>query len=178
MALGQYIQGCIVTHCHLRFIFLMYVLPLLFFSSTVFLTFVCHGLKPTNGPPNELFSTLCNWPPDNCPDFGGKKVYTKGLFQLWKLKCLNRQKRGLLYTKKLVFKGKNKENTFLHQRAFKVFLGDPFAQYWCIDFGLPKIDFEQSSLVICFWPLLSAFEKDRNEIKSPRQSTNAPSGRA
>ena len=25
----------------------------------------------------------------------------------------------------------------IHQRAFKVVVGDPFAQYWCIDFGLP-----------------------------------------
>ena len=24
----------------------------------------------------------------------------------------------------------------IHQRAFKVFVEDPFAQYWCIDFGL------------------------------------------
>ena len=42
-----------------------------------------------------------------------------------------------MYTKKLVFKGKRRK-IHIHQRAFKVFVGDPFAQYWCIDFGLLK----------------------------------------
>ena len=40
-----------------------------------------------------------------------------------------------MYTKKLVFKGKKKK-IHIHQRTFKVVVGDPFAQYWCIDFGL------------------------------------------
>ena len=43
-----------------------------------------------------------------------------------------------MYTKKLVFKGKRRKIN-IHQRAFKVFVGDPFAQYWCIDFGLLKL---------------------------------------
>ena len=38
-------------------------------------------------------------------------------------------------TEKLVFKGKRRK-IHIHQRAFKVFVGDPFVQYWCIDFGL------------------------------------------
>ena len=37
---------------------------------------------------------------------------------------------------KACFRGKKKENSHIHQRAFKVFVGDPFAQHWCIDFGL------------------------------------------
>ena len=40
-----------------------------------------------------------------------------------------------MYTKKLVFKG-NRRKIHVHQRAFRVFVGDPFAQYWCVDFGL------------------------------------------
>ena len=40
-----------------------------------------------------------------------------------------------MYTEKLVFKGKRRK-IHIHQSAFKVFVGDPFAQYWCIDFGL------------------------------------------
>ena len=66
--------------------------------------------------------------------FGGKNTHQR-CFQLWKLKCLNRQKRGLVYSKKLVFKGKRRK-IHIHQRAFKVVVGDPFAQHWCIDFGL------------------------------------------
>ena len=27
----------------------------------------------------------------------------------------------------------------IHQRGFQVFVGDPFAQYWCIDFGLLEL---------------------------------------
>ena len=64
----------------------------------------------------------------------GRK-YTPKVFSALKLKCLNRQKRGLVYTKKLVFKGKRRK-IHIHQRVFKVFGGDPFAQYWCIDLGL------------------------------------------
>ena len=37
------------------------------------------------------------------------------------------------------FQGKKKEKMHIRQRAFKVLVGDPFAQYWCIDFDLvPK----------------------------------------
>ena len=43
-----------------------------------------------------------------------------------------------MYTKKLVFKG-TRRIIHVHQRAFKAVVGDPFAQYWCIDFGLLKI---------------------------------------
>ena len=40
-----------------------------------------------------------------------------------------------MYTKNLVFKGKRRKIR-IDQSAFKVSVGDPFAQYWCIDFGL------------------------------------------
>ena len=43
-----------------------------------------------------------------------------------------------MYTKELVFKGKRRK-IHIHQRAFKVFVRDPFAQYWCIDFGLLRV---------------------------------------
>ena len=42
-----------------------------------------------------------------------------------------------MHTKKLVFKGKRRK-IHIHQRAFEAVVGDPFAQYWCIDFGLLK----------------------------------------
>ena len=67
--------------------------------------------------------------------FRREKSVHQSCFQHWNLKCVNRQKRGLVYTKKLVFKGK-KRKMHIHQSAFKVFVGDPFAQHWCIDFGL------------------------------------------
>ena len=68
------------------------------------------------------------------PGWRQKSIHQR-CFRLWELKCLNSQKRGLVYTKKLVFDGKRRK-IHIHQRAFKVFVGDPFAQYWCIDFGL------------------------------------------
>ena len=67
--------------------------------------------------------------------FGGKKVYTKGVFSSENSSASTSKKRGLVYTKKLVFKGERRK-IHIHQRAFKVVVGDPFAQYWCIDFGL------------------------------------------
>ena len=68
----------------------------------------------------------------------GKKVYTKGVFSSENSSASTDNKRGLVYTKNLVFKGKRRK-IHIHQRAFKVFVGDPFAQYWCIDFGLLHI---------------------------------------
>ena len=67
--------------------------------------------------------------------FGGKKVYTKGVFSSENSSASTGKRRGLVYTKELVFKGKRRK-IHIHQRAFKVFMGDSFTQYWCIDFGL------------------------------------------
>ena len=72
---------------------------------------------------------------ENQANFGGKKVYTKGVFSSENSSASTGKKKGLVYTKKLVFKGKRRK-IHIHQRAFKVVVGDPFAQYWCIDFGL------------------------------------------
>ena len=63
-----------------------------------------------------------------------KKVYTKGVFSV-KTQLPQQAKKRLVYTKQLVFKGKRRK-IHVHQGAFKMFVGDPFAQYWCIDFGL------------------------------------------
>ena len=51
--------------------------------------------------------------PNTIPFFGGggESVHQR-CFQLPKLKCLNRQTRGLVYTKKLVLKGKEGENIY------------------------------------------------------------------
>ena len=70
---------------------------------------------------------------------GGKKVYTEGVFSSENLSAPTGKKQvwciGLVYTKKPVFKGKRRK-IHIHQRDFKVFAGDLFAQHWCIDFGL------------------------------------------
>ena len=68
---------------------------------------------------------------------GGEKSIHHRCFQLWKLECLNRQIKRLVYIPKSLFSREKEGNTHIHQRAFKVFSGDPFAQYWCTDFGLP-----------------------------------------
>ena len=57
------------------------------------------------------------------------------VFSALKTQVPHQAKRGLVYPKKLVFKGKGRK-IHIHQRASKVVVGDPFAQYWCIDFGL------------------------------------------
>ena len=64
----------------------------------------------------------------------GKK-YTPKVFSALKTQVPQQAKKGLVYAQKLVFKGKRRK-IHIHQRAFKVVVGDPFAQYWCIDFGL------------------------------------------
>ena len=35
-----------------------------------------------------------------------------------------------------MFSREKERKIHIHQRAFKVSVGDPLAQYWCIDFGL------------------------------------------
>ena len=67
------------------------------------------------------------------PGSEGKK-YTPKVFSAVKTQVLQQAKKGLVYTKKLVFKGKKKENTYTPKRLQGVC--DPFAQYWCIDVGL------------------------------------------
>ena len=67
----------------------------------------------------------------------GKK-YTPKVFSALKTQVPQQAKKGLVYTKKLVFKGERRKK-HIHQRASKVFEGDPFAQYWCIDVGLLTI---------------------------------------
>ena len=64
----------------------------------------------------------------------GKK-YTPKVFSALKTQVPQHAENSLVYTKKLVFKGKRRK-IHIHQRGFKVFVGDPFPQYWCIDFGL------------------------------------------
>ena len=71
----------------------------------------------------------------------GKKVCTKGVFELsdsaLKTQVPQQAKKRFGVYQKACFQGKRKENTHIHQRSFKV-VGDPFAQYWCLDFGLLK----------------------------------------
>ena len=65
---------------------------------------------------------------------GGKKVYTKGVFSS-ENSSASTGKKGLVYTKKLVFKGKTRK-IHIHQRAFKVVVGGPL----------------RAALVYRFWP--------------------------
>ena len=69
------------------------------------------------------------------------KKYTPKVFSALKTRVPQQGKKEVLvYTKKLVFEGKEGNYIYIYiyidQRAFKVFVGDPFAQYKCIDFGL------------------------------------------
>ena len=67
---------------------------------------------------------------------GGKKAYTKGVFSSENASAsIGKKKRFGVYHK-ACFHGKKRRIIHIHQRAFKVFVGDPFAQHWCIDFGL------------------------------------------
>ena len=75
-------------------------------------------------------------------NFGGQSLH-QWCFQLWKLKCLNRQKRGLVYTKRLVFKGKRGKpytpKSLPRAQCVCVCVGNLFAQHWWKDFGLLKL---------------------------------------
>ena len=67
-----------------------------------------------------------------------KNVYTKGVFSTENASASTGRKEVWCIPKSLfslVFKGKRRK-IHIHQRAFKVFVGNPFAQCWCIDFGL------------------------------------------
>ena len=80
------------------------------------------------------------------------KEYTPKVFSALKTQAAQQAKRGLVYTEKLVFKGKEGK-MHIHQRASKVFVGDPFAQYWCIDFGLLSDSLSRSlSIYIYIYP--------------------------
>ena len=81
--------------------------------------------------------------------------------RLWKLKCLNRQKQVCFAYQKACFQGKKKgqrRKIHIHQRGFQVFVGDPFAQYWCIDFGLPKTELAAGVAYACDRVRYSLFE--------------------
>ena len=67
----------------------------------------------------------------NRMDCSEGKKHTPKVFSALKPQVPQQQKRGLV----CVFKGKRRK-IHIHQRASKVFVGDPFAQFWCIDFGL------------------------------------------
>ena len=67
----------------------------------------------------------------------------KKRFGVYQKPCFQGKKKENTYTPKRLqgvcggplFKGKRRKIR-IHQSAFKVSVGDPFAQYWCIDFGL------------------------------------------
>ena len=66
----------------------------------------------------------------------GKK-YTPKVFSALKTQVPQQPKKRFAVYQKLVFKGKRRKIR-VHQSAFEMFVGGPFAQYWCIDFGLLK----------------------------------------
>ena len=63
----------------------------------------------------------------------GKNVYTK-VFSALKTQVPSTGRKRFGVYQKACFQGKTLK-IHIHQRAFKV-VGDPFAQHWCIDFGL------------------------------------------
>ena len=67
-----------------------------------------------------------------------KKYTPKRVFSSENLSASTGKKQVWCIPKMLVFKGKRRKIN-IHQRGFKVFVGDPFAQYWCIDFGLLNV---------------------------------------
>ena len=64
-----------------------------------------------------------------------KKKYTPKVFSALKTRVPQQAKKRFGVYQKACFQEKRRE-IHIHQRASKVFVGDPFAQYWCIDFGL------------------------------------------
>ena len=102
------------------------LVPVLCCRRVSFIWSACYHLSPNYYIATPYFGQFI---------FGGKKVYTKGVFSSESSSASTGKKRGLVYTKKLVFKGERRK-IHIHQRAFTVVVGDPFARYWCIDFGL------------------------------------------
>ena len=65
-----------------------------------------------------------------------RKKCTPKVFSGLKTQVPQQAKKRFGVYHKACFQGKKKENTYTRQSASQVFVGDPFAQYWCIDFGL------------------------------------------
>ena len=84
--------------------------------------------------------------------FGGEKVYTKVVFSSENSSSSIGQKEVWCIPKSL-FSREKRRKIHIHQRGFRVFVGDPFAEHWCIDFGLLKI----SGSFIVFWLRLVCF---------------------
>ena len=63
----------------------------------------------------------------------GKSIH-QGVFSSGNSSASTGNSRGLVY-QKACFQGKKEENTYT-PRASKLFVGNPFAQCWCIDLGL------------------------------------------
>ena len=78
---------------------------------------------------------------------------TKGVFSSESSSASTGKKRFGVY-QKACFQRKGRK-THIHQRAFKVVVGDPFAQYWCIELPFLYRTCTKSSLPFCvaFAPL-------------------------
>ena len=82
-------------------------------------------------------------PPNPCKVKKKKKktrrenTYTPKLFSAQKTQVPQQAKKRFGVYQKLVFKRKRRK-IHIHQTGFKVFVGDPFVQHRCIDFGLLK----------------------------------------
>ena len=65
-------------------------------------------------------------------------VYTKGVFRSENSSASTGKKQVWCIPKSLFSREKTgqRRKIHIHQRGFQVFVGDPFAQNWCIDFGL------------------------------------------
>ena len=75
---------------------------------------------------------------DLCHFSEGKK-YTPKMFSALKTQVPQQAKKRFGVYQKACFQGKKEGKyiyIYIYQRASKVVVGDPFAQYWCIDFGV------------------------------------------
>ena len=66
--------------------------------------------------------------------FGGKKVYTKGVFSSENSSASTGKKEVWCIPKSLF--SREKEGNTYTPKSLQGVCGDPFAQYWCVDFGL------------------------------------------
>ena len=65
----------------------------------------------------------------------GKKEHTKGVFSS-ENSSASTGKKEVWFIPKSLFSREKERKIHIHQRVFTVFVGDPFAQHWCIDLGL------------------------------------------
>ena len=105
--------------------------PQVFFATLVLTcAILCFPASPREDVPG-LFSLTFQQPSNRRE----KKVYTKGVYSSENSSESASKKQVWCIPKSLFSRGKD-GNYMDTKEASRCFVGDPFAQYWCIDFGL------------------------------------------